>query len=119
MKDVPDAVQTSRWDYVEETTKATCYLTIHQRGQEADIAIRRDFGTYVICSFATKPTDGKWEDEIVKCLHDENILEHFAHEGWYRVRDTERKKKKKDEPSSGSSEVVWLGASASQTNPGV
>ncbi|KAF8421200.1 hypothetical protein EV426DRAFT_609622, partial [Tirmania nivea] len=98
MKDVPAAVTTSRWDYVEEATKATCYLTIHKRGQEADIAIRRDF------------------DDIVRCLHDENILEHFAHEGWYRVRDTERKKKKKDEPSSGSSEVVWLGASSSQTS---
>ncbi|RPB29338.1 hypothetical protein L211DRAFT_844337 [Terfezia boudieri ATCC MYA-4762] len=48
MKDVPAAVMTSRWDYVEETTKATCYLNIHKRGQEADIAIRRDFGTYVL-----------------------------------------------------------------------
>lgn len=101
MKDVPAAVMTSRWDYVEETTKATCYLNIHKRGQEADIAIRRDF------------------DDIVRCLHDENILEHFAHEGWYRVRDTERKKKKKDDPSSTSSEVVWLGASASQPSPSV
>jgi len=119
MKDVPDAVMTSRWDYVEETTKATCYLTIHKRGQEEEIAKRGDFGIDVICSFVAKPTDGKWEDEIVRCLHDENILEHFAHEGWYRVRDTERKKKKKDEPSSTTSSVVWLGASASQTGSSV
>ena len=118
MKDVPAAVTTSRWDYVEETTKATCYHTIHKRGQEADIAVRRDFGIYIICSVSVKLTNNRWEDDIVRCLHDENILEHFAHEGWYRVRDTERKKKKKDEPSSSSS-VVWLGASNSETSPSV